>query len=85
MKRKVSETVVNILFWMCILFVGWVVLRVMGYASFRIPSDSMAPALVTGDRIWVAKPILGARILNPFASINDKEVKIRRLPGWRKV
>ena len=85
MKRKVSETVVNILFWICILFVGWVVLRVMGYASFRSPSDSMAPALVTGDRIWVAKPILGARILNPFASINDKEVKIRRLPGWRKV
>lgn len=85
MKNKISAWVVNVLFWICILFVVWVVLRVVGYGSFRIPSDSMTPALVTGDRIWVAKPVLGARIFNPFAPLNGEEVKVRRLPGWRKV
>lgn len=85
MKNKISIWVVNVLFWVCILFMVWVVLRVVGYSSFRIPSDSMAPALVTGDQIWVAKPVLGARIFNPFAALNDSHVKIRRLPGWRQV
>ncbi|WP_251619694.1 signal peptidase I [Odoribacter lunatus] len=84
MKGKVSEMVVNVLFWICILFVGWIVLNVLGYSSFKIPSNSMEPALVTGDRIWVAKPVLGARIFNPFAPLHKKDITIRRLPGWRK-
>lgn len=84
MKNKISVWVVNVLFWLCILFVGWMVLRVAGYGSFKIPSNSMSPALLAGDRIWVAKSVLGARIFNPFASLRDTSVRIRRLPGWRK-
>lgn len=54
------------------------------FTSFRIPSDSMEPALKDGDRILVNKMITGARLFNVFAALNNEEVAIHRMPGWRK-
>ena len=38
------------------------------FTSFRIPSDSMEPALKDGDRILVNKMIKGARLFDVFAT-----------------
>lgn len=45
----------------------------------------MAPTLQAGDRILVNKWIMGARIFNIWDALEDKEVKIHRLPGVGKV
>lgn len=51
------------------------------FTSFKIPSDSMEPALKDGDRILVNKMIKGARLFNVFAALNNEDVTIHRMPG----
>ena len=57
----------------------------LNIASFRIPTDSMHPALQPGDNILVNKSIMGARIFDIWEAAEEKEVEIRRLPGLGKV
>ena len=76
--------------WLCriqdVLFVGlvvvlvWLFLQVSTYATFRIPSDSMEPAILAGDYIVVNKWIMGGRVFNLFDDMDQKPV-IHRLPG----
>lgn len=84
-RHRIGSCIVNVAFRMCILFVFWIGLRIFAYSVFRIPSNSMEPALVSGDEVIVCKPVLGARIFNPLTATTGKEVTTYRLPGFRKV
>lgn len=80
--------------WLCriqdVLFVGlvvvlvWLFLQVSTYATFRIPSDSMEPAILAGDHIVVNKWIMGGRVFNLFDDMDQRPV-IHRLPGQGEV
>ncbi|MDR1408133.1 MAG: signal peptidase I [Tannerella sp.] len=83
--RQTFKAAVEITFWCCILAVACVVGQVFLFASFRIPSDSMQPALTGGDYVLVWKPTLGARLFNLLDALEGKKVGIYRLPGWRSV
>lgn len=63
----------------------WVIGQVFFFATFKIPSNSMEPALKAGDVVWVWKPIIGARIFNLNQSLRLKQVKIYRLPGMSEI
>lgn len=76
---------VNITFWICILFVGYIVLRIFIFSSFKIPSNSMEPGLIAGDYIFVCKPVIGTRLLNPWQTTNTENLRIYRLPGFRRI
>ena len=57
--RKIHNLInkaINIVFWLCMTVTLWFVLQVFIFASFKIPSDSMEPGLITGDNILVCKP-----------------------------
>jgi signal peptidase I len=45
----------------------------------------MVPSLVAGDRVLVLKPLMGARLFNLFASLQNEQVTIYRTPGFRKM
>ncbi|MBF0731965.1 signal peptidase I, partial [Bacteroides acidifaciens] len=80
--KKIIAKFVDLAFYM---FLGVVVLFLMQlfcFTSFRIPSDSMEPALKDGDRILVNKMIKGARLFDVFAALDNEEVTIHRMPGW---
>ncbi len=49
--------------------------------SFRIPSESMLPTLMPGDRVMVNKTCYGTRLLNPFKK-TITHANIFRLPGF---
>jgi signal peptidase I len=83
--RRLVRWTVNILYWLSILAVAYVCVQVFLFASFRIPSDSMAPGLHAGDQVLVSKPILGARLFNLFATLRHEQVRIYRAPGWRDI
>ena len=72
-----------------LLFFGlvlvWILLQVTCIATFKIPSDSMEPALLDGDNILVNKCVMGGRLFNVWDALGDKEVDIYRLPGLGKV
>ena len=70
---------------LCVLSVVWIILQMTVLSTFRIPTDSMQPALQPGDNILVNKSIMGARIFDIWEAAEEKEVEIHRLPGLRKV
>lgn len=60
----------------------FIILRVFVISSFTVPSDSMSPAILPGDRILVPKVATGARIFNIVKAARGETVKIWRIPGW---
>ena len=80
-----ADRLLVLFFGVCVLAVVWVLLQVTSLASFRIPTDSMQPALHPGDNILVNKSIMGARIFNIWDAAEEKEVEMHRLPGIGKV
>ncbi|MDL2241282.1 signal peptidase I [Bacteroidales bacterium OttesenSCG-928-L03] len=79
----------NTLLWLLILVFTLILaisLRVFVFATFTIPTPSMEPAILPGDRIVVNKLIPGPRIIKNFFSIQGNEKPdILRLRGVRKV
>ena len=53
--------------------------------KYNIPSESMSPTLVSGDKIWVNKLLFGARIYKSFDFDDHAPLRCFRLPGIRKV
>ena len=82
--NRLLNCLLDICFWICVAVVAYVVLQVFVITSFHIPSDSMQPALVPGDRIWVDKVSGGARLFDLLGAAAGEDVRIRRVPGWRK-
>lgn len=83
--QEAGKWVVNILFTVCMLCVALVFFIVFVFSSFKIPSNSMEPALITGDNILVCKLIIGPRLFDVSKSIENKQTPIFRLPGLRKI
>ena len=83
--KKWVDRLLTLAFGVCVLAVVWLLLQVTCITSFRVPSHSMYPTLVSGDYILVNKWIMGARIFDIWEAVEDKEVEIHRLPGIRKV
>ncbi len=52
--------------------------------SFRIPSESMLPTLMPGDRVAVNKMCYGTRLFSPFKS-EIRPNNIIRLPGYSSI
>ncbi len=77
--------VVNIVFWLCMTAALWFVMQVFVWGSFKIPTDSMEPELMTGDNILVWKPTIGPRLFNLFASMRLEQTEIYRIPGFKKI
>lgn len=81
--RKLLAWAINLTYGLCLIVLVVILLQLLFVTSFKIPSDSMEPALLTGDYILVDKCSKGARLFNVFAALEKKEVKIHRMPGWR--
>jgi len=79
--KKILNKLLNICFYLCLLAVLWGIIQVFCLTSFHVPSDSMRPALSPGDNIIVNKMVGGARLFDIFASLNNEEINIHRMPG----
>ena len=66
----------------CVLCVIVLMMGIFCFASFRIPSNSMEPTLISGDYILVNKMIKGARLFNIFAAFNKEDITINRAIGY---
>ncbi|WP_455590603.1 signal peptidase I [Bacteroides sp.] len=80
--EKATSKVLNLFFYLCLALAVWMLVQVCCYTSFKIPSDSMEPELLAGDRIVVDKMCRGARLFDVLAALRDERVTIRRLPAF---
>ena len=71
----------------CILLIGAAhyFRRIFIAERFIVPSNSMQPTLVPGDKIWVNKMLMGARIYKSLTFEDHAPLNCFRLPGVRKV
>ncbi|MDR3061737.1 MAG: signal peptidase I [Dysgonamonadaceae bacterium] len=60
-------------------------LRIFLFASFKVPSLSMVPAIEAGDYILVNKLVPGPRVYKNFDFLKGKKVETRRFKGVRPV
>ncbi len=79
--RKIGNTLLNLFYYTSIVVFGFILLRVFVFGSYKIPTDSMEPAIVPGDYVLVNKLAYGARLFNLFDAVEGKQVKIKRMPG----
>ncbi|MBS6563643.1 MAG: S26 family signal peptidase, partial [Staphylococcus sp.] len=56
--------ILNLFLMVCGAALIWILLQVTCIATFKIPSDSMEPALLAGDNILVNKCVMGGRLFN---------------------
>lgn len=59
--------------------------RIFIAERFRIPTESMEPTLVPGDKVWVNKLLYGSRIYTSFDFEDHAPLKCFRMPGLRKI
>ena len=83
--KKWANCLLTLAFGVCVLALVWILLQVTSFTSFRVPSHSMYPTLMPGDYILVNKWVMGVRVFDIWKAVEDKDVKIHRLPGLRKV
>lgn len=75
----------NIFLSLVVLAVLWFLAQLFCYATFTIPTDSMTPTLIPGDRIIVDKTVMGARLFDFFDALKGKQVRIHRTWGRKDV
>ena len=90
MKGKVSKILNEVMFYITVVVVSIVLavfLRVFVVTSIiKIPSGSMEPAVMAGDRIIANKQIPGPRIFRNIRKIRvDGKIQTKRFNGIRKV
>lgn len=78
---KWTNRLLCLLFYLCITAVLLVTLQVFCVTSFKIPTDSMEPELLSGDNILVNKLTKGARLFNVLASLRGEDIAIYRMLG----
>jgi signal peptidase I len=79
----------NSLYWVFIVLAGIllaIALRVFVFAAYVVPTPSMEPAILSGDKVIVYKMIPGPRIIRNFFSLHKGEKPdIKRIKGIRAV
>ena len=88
LKKKIQrylDRLLDILFGLALLVMGWIFCQVFLFTSFKIPTDSMEPTLIPGDEVLVFKPLTGARLFNLTKALNLEQTYIYRIPGLRKI
>ena len=83
--KKSSSFLMSLFFYVCITLSFLMLLQVFAFTSFKIPSDSMEPALLAGDKIVVNKLIKGARLFDVTGALNHEDVSIYRMPALGKL
>lgn len=83
--KRIGNIGLDIFYYGSILVSGFILLRVFVFGSYRIPTDSMEPAIIPGDYVLVNKLAYGARLFDLFDAVEGKKVNIRRAPGYTRV
>ena len=64
---------------------SFILLRILVFGSYKIPTDSMEPTIIPGDYVLVNKLAYGARLFDLFDAMEGKKVNIRRVSGYTRI
>ena len=88
-ERSIADNIIDVL-WR--IMIGVLILGALYYMRrifiaerFIIPTESMNPTLISGDKVWVNKLLFGSRIYTSFKFEDHAPLKCFRMPGLRKI
>lgn len=84
LKTKIARIVSGMTVIAFFVMVALLLSRVFICDQFTIKGDSMLPTFTTGDRIWVNKLLMGARIYKDL-DFEESGLDCFRMPGLRKL
>ena len=76
------DKILNLFLMLCGVVLIWIFLQVLCIATFKIPSDSMEPTLLVGDKILVNIGVMGGLLFNVWDALEGNDIHIYRLPGF---
>lgn len=84
---KATGRVFNIVFeivgWLSVLAITYVLLLIVVFDTFSTPTGSMTPTIKPGSRWMIINKLkLGGRIFNVYDAAAGTPFKVRRLPGY---
>jgi len=82
---RITDILLRVMVCVLVLSAAHYVRRIFVAERFIVPSDSMKPTLVPGDKIWVNKLLHGARIYTSFNFDDHAPLRCFRMPGLRKI
>jgi len=82
---RITDFLWNVMLGVLILVALHFCRRIFITERFIIPSNSMAPTLVPGDKVWVNKLLYGPRLYTSFNFQDHAPLKCIRMPGLRKI
>ncbi|MDR0973228.1 MAG: signal peptidase I [Prevotellaceae bacterium] len=89
MKQRILKILKEIAFYVVLIVATVIVtvfIKMTVFANYVVPTSSMEPAIMAGDKIIVGKLVLGGRIVRNFFSHEPGDTfRISRFPGLRKV
>ncbi len=82
---RITDILLRVMVCVLVLSAAHYVRRIFVAERFIVPSNSMQPTLVPGDKIWVNKLLHGARIYTSFKFDDHAPLRCFRMPGLRKI
>jgi signal peptidase I, bacterial type len=79
------KKILNSFLLLIVIVVLTIIMKVFLFASFKIPSESMAPAIEPGDHILVSKLSMGPRLYENLDFLKGEKTKMKRILGFNKV
>ena len=70
------DKILNLFLMLCGVVLIWIFLQVLCIATFKIPSDSMEPTLLVGDKILVNIGVMGGLLFNVWDALEGKDIHI---------
>jgi len=83
--KKIINYICNIVLVLTSGIAIYIVLSLLFFSTYYVPTSSMAPELIPGDNILVCKAIFGPRFFNIGNNIIKDDSSIIRLPGLRSI
>lgn len=84
--KKYTKSIIYWLLFIIVTITLAILSRVLFFGVFTIPTPSMEPAILAGDRVIVNKLVPGSRIItNIFSLKKGEKANYRRLSGYRGV
>ena len=83
--KKILKKILNGILLLVVIIVLTIIMKVFLFATFLIPTPSMAPAIEPGDHIYVNKLLMGPRLYEDWGFLKGEKTKLKRIRGFSKV
>ena len=82
---KLIKKSLNVVCFFFLVIVVSIIMKIFLFASFKIPTGSMEPVILSGDHVLVNKLLIGPRIYRDFGFLRGEKTPLKRIKGLKNI